>query len=74
MKLLTTYSFICQLVYEALKKWNCGKFDTYKFKATFTEQLTRKVVQFCDGIFDCAFLKNELTVLYGSEDLEGYQF
>jgi hypothetical protein len=48
---------------------NCEKFDIYRFKATFPEQLIKKLVQVYDGIFDCALLKNE--VLYGSEEFKG---
>jgi hypothetical protein len=44
---------------------------TYKFKATFPEQLIRNVVQVYDVIFECSLLKNELTVLYSSEVFQG---
>jgi hypothetical protein len=50
---------------------NCEKFDTYKSEATCPQQLKRKLAQVSDGIFDCAFLKNELTALYGSGDFKG---
>jgi hypothetical protein len=37
----------------------------------FPEQPIQKLVQVYDGTFDSALLKNELTCLYGSEDIKG---
>jgi hypothetical protein len=49
------------------EKWNYEKYDTYEFKITFSEGLILKRARFND----CELLKNELAVLYGSEDLKG---
>jgi hypothetical protein len=50
---------------------NCDKFGAYKFMITFPECLIWKLIQVYDNIFNCAFLRNKLTVLHGSENFEG---
>lgn len=50
---------------------NCEKFDVYKLKSNFPDHLISKLIRVCEGEFDAALLKNELMVLYGSEDIKG---
>jgi hypothetical protein len=50
---------------------NCEKFDVYKLKSNFPDHLISKLIRVYEGEFDTALLKNELMVLYGSEDIKG---
>lgn len=50
---------------------NCEKFDVYKLKSNFPDHLISKLIRVYEGEFDTGLLKNELMVLYGSEDIKG---
>ena len=50
---------------------NCEKFDVYKLKSNFPDHLISKLITVYEGEFDTGLLKNELMVLYGSEDIKG---
>lgn len=50
---------------------NYEKFDVYKLKSNFPDHLISKLIRVYEGEFDTALLKNELMVLYGSEDIKG---
>jgi hypothetical protein len=65
-KSLTTYSIICQLVFQTLKTMiffgplNCEKFDACKLKCNVPNQFVRKLGRINDGEFKRASVKNEL--------------
>ena len=50
---------------------NCEKFDVYKLNSNFPDHLISKLIRLYEGEFDTGLLKNELMVLYGSEDIKG---
>ena len=50
---------------------NYEKFDVYKLKSNFPDHLISKLIRVYEGEFDTGLLKNELMVLYGSDDIKG---
>jgi hypothetical protein len=50
---------------------NCNKFDAHKLRQNFPDYVVRNLTRVHEDEFDSALLKNDLIVLYGSEDLRG---
>ena len=55
---------------EFFGRLNYEKFDMYKFKSNFPDHIISIVIRVCKREFHTGLLKNEVKVLYGSDDIK----
>ena len=58
-------------IMEFFGRLNYEKFDMYKFKSNFPDHIISLLIRVCKGEFHTGLLKNEVMVLYGSDDIKG---
>ena len=56
---------------EFFGRLNYGKFDMYKLKSNFPDHIISILIRLYEIEFDTGLLKNEVKVLYGSDDIKG---